>query len=123
MKLTTIKKRSAFLHTQKHGLVVKKPLILVAATANRNNAPTIGPRVGFTVSKKIGKAVTRNKIRRRLKVISRAYLDQSPAETLPFDFVFIATPKTARAGFLPLQNQVKEAIDAVINQYRDNKIS
>ena len=118
LKINTIKKRSAFLQTQKHGVVCKKPLILVAASGNNLAAP----RVGFTVSKKIGKAVTRNKIKRRLRSITQNHLCQEPLATMALDFVFIATPKTAKADFLPLQNQVKEAIDFIITQQRDKNI-
>ena len=42
------------------------------SSCRRGNAPKSGPvRVGFTVSKKVGNAVERNRVRRRLKEIVR----------------------------------------------------
>ncbi|MGI9461436.1 MAG: ribonuclease P protein component [Alphaproteobacteria bacterium] len=115
MRPVIITKRSDFLHTQQNGIVCKKPFILLTASHNQQNIP----RFGFTISKKIGSAVIRNKIKRRLKSIVKTILTHPNNQKLSnasFDFVFIATPKTAQCDFLHLQNQVKEAIDLVISQ-------
>jgi ribonuclease P protein component len=60
----------------------KRPLKPTAVT------PPDGPRFGFTVTKKIGNAVTRNRIRRRLKA---ALTELAPALAQPgFDYVVVA---------------------------------
>jgi ribonuclease P protein component len=47
-----------------------------------------GPRFGFTVTKKLGNAVTRNRIRRRLKA---AISELAPEQAQPgFDYVVVA---------------------------------
>jgi ribonuclease P protein component len=47
-----------------------------------------GPRFGFTVTKKLGNAVTRNRIRRRLKA---ALTELAPTLAKPgFDYVVVA---------------------------------
>lgn len=59
------------------------------------NADAAGPRVGFTTSRKVGKAVERNRARRRL----RAVADQAlPTLAKPgLDFVFIGRAETTAA--------------------------
>jgi ribonuclease P protein component len=47
-----------------------------------------GPRFGFTITKKLGNAVTRNRIRRRLKA---AIAQLAPLQAQPgFDYVVVA---------------------------------
>ena len=36
----------------------------------------VGPRIGFTVTRAVGKAVTRNRIRRRFREAVRQYIDR-----------------------------------------------
>ena len=52
------------------------------------------PRVGFVVSKAVGKAVVRNKVRRRLRSIARGYLPSLPGGSL---LVVRAHPQAATA--------------------------
>ena len=52
------------------------------------------PRVGFVVSKAVGKAVVRNKVRRRLRAIVRGYLPSLPGGSL---LVVRAHPQAATA--------------------------
>ena len=47
-------------------------------------------RIGITVSKKVGKAVERNKIKRRLREAVKLHLHELKE---PFDIIFIARPK------------------------------
>jgi len=63
--------------------------------------PGVMLRIGFTATRRIGNAVTRNRARRRL-----CALVNQTAPTLklfrPLDLVFIATSTTATASFLDL---------------------
>jgi ribonuclease P protein component len=52
------------------------------------------PRVGFVVSRAVGKAVVRNKVRRRLRSIVRGYLPSLPGGSL---LVVRAHPQAATA--------------------------
>ena len=52
------------------------------------------PRVGFVVSKAVGNAVTRNRVRRRLRSVLRAYLPTLPGGSL---LVVRAHPQAAAA--------------------------
>ena len=63
--------------------------------------PILSCRFGFTVSKKNGKAVARNRARRRLKEMVRSQLSQCVYEN--YDYVLIARPeKTASIPFQKL---------------------
>jgi ribonuclease P protein component len=56
--------------------------------------PDEPPRVGFVVSKAVGKAVARNKVRRRLRALVRGYLPVLPGGSL---LVVRAHPQAATA--------------------------
>lgn len=51
-------------------------------------------RVGFVVSRAVGTAVTRNRVRRRLRHMARGYLDSLPGGSL---LVIRANPQAAAA--------------------------
>ncbi len=63
-------------------------------------------RYGFTVSKKVGTAVTRNKIKRRLKEIVRRWLSHllKPG----FDMVIIARPWVKSLNFYEIKQDLKK---------------
>jgi len=64
-------------------------------------------RVGFAVSKKIGTAVTRNKVRRRLKAIVQELTNQfSPG----YDVVIGAKRSAVGASFADLQEDVRSVL-------------
>lgn len=70
--METLKKRSDFVKTyNKKKSFGNRNLVLYI---NKNDLDY--SRVGITISKKVGKATVRNKIRRRMKEILRAYQDR-----------------------------------------------
>jgi ribonuclease P protein component len=57
------------------------------------------PRLGITVSGRVGKAVVRNKVRRRLREALRARLDR----LVPgYDLLVVARPRSASASWAEL---------------------
>ena len=60
-------------------------------------------RVGFSVSKKVGKAVVRNKVKRRLRECFRPYLGDVKTGL----YVIIARPTAATAAFRDLQRDIR----------------
>src|SRR5215831_14184504 len=60
----------------------------------RRDGKAQAPRVGFVVSKAVGNAVVRNKVRRRLRSVVRGYLPTLPGGSL---LVVQAHPQAAAA--------------------------
>ena len=58
-----------------------------------------GPRCGFSISRRVGKAVVRNRVRRRLREILRPRMARVPAG---WDLVFTARPAAAAASSVDL---------------------
>lgn len=67
-------------------------------------------RVGFVVSKAVGNAVVRNRLRRRLRELMRPRIDSLPAGSL---LVVRAKPVAATLGFDVLANQLDGALRSV----------
>jgi len=77
--------------------------------ANRRADPqqSFGPRVGLTVTKKVGNAVVRNRIRRRLREALRRV---SSLEALPdHDYVLMARVAALTVGFEALVGDIDRA--------------
>lgn len=60
-------------------------------------------RIGFSVSKKVGNAVVRNKVKRLLREICRKNLDLFP---LKYDFILIARPKIKGFSYQQVEREV-----------------
>ena len=69
------------------------------------------PRVGITVSSKVGGAVTRNRVRRRLREVVRPLLS---ASDLSLDIVVVARPPAAEAPYRQLEAEFKRLAGQVL---------
>jgi ribonuclease P protein component len=65
-------------------------------------------RLGFTVTKKIGNAVIRNRTRRRLKEATRLVLAEHPVTGA--DLVLIGREATRQRDFRALQQDLRRAL-------------
>jgi ribonuclease P protein component len=81
-----------------HGLVLQ-------ALPRADDGPV---RIGFTVTKKIGNAVVRNRARRRLREAARLELAEVPLAGL--DLVLIGRTGTGNRDFLALRDDLRRAI-------------
>jgi ribonuclease P protein component len=70
-------------------------------------------RVGFSVSKKQGNAVTRNRLKRRFREICRLMPE---AFSRGFDYIFIIRDAAKTASFEQLQKQLRLALAQTRNQ-------
>jgi ribonuclease P protein component len=101
---TRLRRRRDFLKAQK-GRRANSGLFSVQAVANTDG----GPRVGFTVSKKVdARAVKRNRIRRRLKEAAR--LERGAFGVAPVDFVFVARPGALKADFGGIRREMRRTV-------------
>lgn len=90
----------------RNGRKAGSPSFLLACGESRGAGS--GARVGFTVTKKIGGAVVRNRIRRRLKAASREIF---PRYAQPgFDYVLIARAAAAERRYDLLLDDMKRAL-------------
>ena len=97
-----MRKRPDFLRVQRRGRRTKSRDLVVCWGAGAGESA----RFGFTVSKKVGNAVTRNQVRRWLRESVR----RRKADAPPVDIVFIARNSAANAGFRLLDQQVAVAV-------------
>ncbi len=99
-----IRQRRDFLAAAR-GVFRPMPCVVVQMRKRADNGPA---RVGFTVTRKIGKAVVRNRARRRLREAVRLL----PREMLRpgHDYVFIARDATPTCDFTTLMQQVRNAL-------------
>ena len=64
-------------------------------------------RVGFTVSRKVGNAVERNRVRRRLREVARLVIGQARPD---LDYVLIGRQGALKRDFTVLQQELVEAL-------------
>src|SRR5262249_55217322 len=109
LRVTTLKKRSEFLRVRKGARCAAAAFVL-EAKAREKSAPgpsAEGPRFGFTVTRRLGKAVERNRMRRRLKAAVR---DAAPDHARgDFDYVLIARRQALTSQFAALVGELARA--------------
>ncbi len=72
--------------------------------ARRIKLETLPIRYGLTASRKVGNAVTRNRARRRLRVLAHDILPRHAAPG--YDYVLIARAATAPPAILPIWSRI-----------------
>ncbi|MDX2308721.1 MAG: ribonuclease P protein component [Hyphomicrobium sp.] len=111
MKLVTLKKRAEFLRLRGGARCSTPPFVLETRARLDDVAGTNGPRFGFTVTKAIGNAVLRNRIRRRLKAAVTAVATDNARAS--HDYVLIARGDAATRDFAVLKKDLEHAFHRV----------
>ncbi len=101
-----LKKRAEFLNAGK-GRRFHSGSFSLQAVRRRADAAGEGPRFGFTVTKKLGSSVVRNRIRRRLKEALR--LLPSLSARPGYDYVILARQAALDQAFPALQEELARA--------------
>lgn len=100
-----LKRRADFLRVAAKGRKAPVHGLVLQALARDDARPA---RVGFTVTRKIGNAVQRNRARRRLKEAARLLLREAPPTGV--DLVLIGRDATARRPFADLIDDLSRAL-------------
>ncbi len=110
----TLKRRREFLAVR-GGARWATPAFVLEAKARSSpppgDVPDEGPRFGFTVSKRIGGAVERNRIKRRLKAAARDVLLEHARPN--YDYVIIARRPALDVAFAALLSDLVDALKRV----------
>jgi ribonuclease P protein component len=103
--LPRLKRRAEFLRVAAKGRKAATHGLVLQALVRDDQAPA---RIGFTVTKKIGNAVVRNRARRRLKEAARLELAQHAVAGV--DLVVIGREGTRRRDFTDLRDDLRRAL-------------
>ena len=96
----TLKNNHEFRRLYSKGKSAASKTLVVYARKNRKP----GNGIGFTVSTKLGKAVTRNRVRRRLREIYRL---SEPQLRKGYDIVIVARTRAVSASYAELETGLK----------------
>ena len=100
-----LRKNYQFNYLYKNGKSVNDKNLAIVFCLNKNGKP----KIGFSVSKKFGKAVKRNKVRRRLKEIINKRYDLLNKK---YNYVFLPRNNNEPATFA----QLKKSADLLIEK-------
>ena len=108
-----VRKRLDYLRIQNQGRRYSTAHFLVFAMPSSSSlepskgstppGPTTPTRFGVTVSRKVGDAVTRNRVKRWIRESCRRLAPSLPPS---LDIVVVARPQAARAGFAPISAEL-----------------
>lgn len=98
-----LRKRASFRYVYHNGTAVSGELMTLIFVKTK------GVKVGVSVSKKIGKSVVRNLVKRR---INENFMRLMPRLNGEYNYVVVAKPGIKEAGF----HEIGSALDALLNK-------
>jgi ribonuclease P protein component len=101
-----LRRRPEFLRVAASGKKSAIGGVVLQALKRGDDGPV---RLGFTVTRKVGNAVVRNRTRRRLKEAARLVLRNRPVQGA--DLVLIGRDSTRKRDFQALQDDIRRALD------------
>jgi ribonuclease P protein component len=113
-RLVTLKRRREYLAVRGGGRWATPAFVLEGKRRRGSppgNLPDGMPRFGFTVSKQVGGAVERNRVKRRLKAAARDVLLEHARPD--YDYVLIARRPALDAAFAALVSDLADALKRV----------
>jgi ribonuclease P protein component len=109
-RLVTLRRRPEFLNVRGGARWATQTFVLEGKRRGSAIAGE-GPRFGFTVSKQVGGAVERNRIKRRLKAATRDVLLEHARPN--YDYVLIARRPALDVAFAALVSDLADALKRV----------
>jgi len=104
-----LKKRKDFVRAAKVGEKVVATSVILQAAQSLSDV-SVAPKFGFTTTKKLGHAVVRNRIRRRMRAAVRELHTEARGNT---EYVLIGRRLTANCDFDILRRDLKYALHKV----------
>jgi ribonuclease P protein component len=101
-----LRRRREFLRVAASGKKAAVGGVVVQALQRGDDGPV---RLGFTVTRKVGNAVVRNRTRRRLKEAARLLLQDCTVSGA--DLVLIGRDRTQKRDFRMLQDDIRRALE------------
>jgi len=95
----TLKKNREFRYVFRKGRSVATKNMVIVYVVKK----TPGLKIGFSVNKKIGKSVVRNRVKRRLRAVLCALMDRIKPNTL---LVLVARPPIVDTAFAEIKNDM-----------------
>ena len=107
-----VRRRGDYLRAYRQGRRKGGALVVLHFVPNDNGTP----RLGVTVSRKVGNSVVRHRVKRRVVEAFR----RSPlrAELPPWDFVVHARPEVAAADYAAVRHELDSLLAAVLRGRR-----
>ena len=104
-KPPSLTQRRDFLRVQREGRRFRRERVTLLC----DGSPEPSARVGYTVSRRVGESVVRNRVRRRLREIVR--LNQELLVS-GYDYVIVATPPAVKASYAELEADLSAVLGA-----------
>ncbi len=105
-----LRARARFKAVQSRGRKFTGRYVIARALQSRPDSPA---RIGFSVSEKVGRAVVRNRVKRRLREAARQCL---PSVAPGWDVAVTARPSAVEAPFDGLCQDVLQALRALCSE-------
>lgn len=110
--LPSITSRRDFVAANQHGKKFVTPRFILLANQRSHDHPVApAPRIGITVTKKIGNAVVRNRIKRQLREAIRATF--TPHSQERYDYVIIARHGLIKAPYATITRDMEFAFSRI----------
>ncbi|HMB53998.1 MAG TPA: ribonuclease P protein component [Thermoanaerobaculia bacterium] len=107
-----LRRRAEFLHCYRQGRRRGGPLATLFFVPNA----LPHPRLGISASRKVGGAVVRQQLKRRMREIYRRWKQRGRLPSV--DLVFNLKPAAAAAGFPDLQREVERQLGSLLGERR-----
>lgn len=119
MKVFVLKKRKDFVEAAKEFKVVVNGIVLQAAS-NLSDMRQRGCFVGYTATKKLGKAHIRNRTKRRLRAVAALVLPERGL--IGVNYILIGRHNTTKLNFAYLTRKLAEAVEEINKQIKEREL-